>query len=122
MSDSTDIAHDLAEDWFAAWNAHDLDRILSHYAEDIVFSSPYVASLGADPSGTLVGKDRLRAYWRTALDRFPDLRFEPLGRAYGVASVVLHYRGVGGILASEVLELGPDGLVHRSCAHYAAGE
>jgi ketosteroid isomerase-like protein len=30
----------FAEDWIAAWNAHDLDRVLSHYADDIVFLSP----------------------------------------------------------------------------------
>ena len=27
----------FAAEWIAAWNAHDLDRILAHYAEGIVF-------------------------------------------------------------------------------------
>jgi ketosteroid isomerase-like protein len=29
-------AHKLAEQWVQAWNAHDLDVIQSHYAENIV--------------------------------------------------------------------------------------
>ena len=34
--------HAFAEEWITAWNTHDLDRILSHYAEDIVFRSPVI--------------------------------------------------------------------------------
>lgn len=26
-------ARRLAEEWYAAWNAHDLERILAHYGE-----------------------------------------------------------------------------------------
>ncbi len=29
----------FAIEWEAAWNAHDLNRILAHYAEDVVFRS-----------------------------------------------------------------------------------
>ena len=27
------FAEHFANDWIAAWNAHDLDRVLSHYAD-----------------------------------------------------------------------------------------
>jgi ketosteroid isomerase-like protein len=109
---------ELARDWYDAWNAHDLDRVLSHYAPDFAFSSPYIAAVGVDPSGTLQGHDAVRAYWAAALERFPDLHFEPISEVYGVDSVALHYRGVRGVLVIEVLELGDDGLVHRAAAHY----
>ena len=33
-------AEAFAEEWVAAWNARDLDRILAHYAPDIVFRAP----------------------------------------------------------------------------------
>lgn len=109
----------LAEEWYAAWNAHDLDAILAHYAPEIVLRSPYVRALGADPDGVLRGADALRAYWRTALDRYPELRFEPLATLLGVDSVVLHYRGLGGVRAAELLRVrAPDGLVTDSIAHY----
>ena len=59
-----------------------------------------------------------RSYWARALERYPDLRFEPISELYGVGSVALHYRGVGGVTAAEILELGSSGLVVRAAAHY----
>jgi len=46
----------LAQDWYAAWKAHDLEAVLSHYAEDVVFTSPFAARLDASPDGVVVGK------------------------------------------------------------------
>lgn len=109
---------ELAEDWYAAWNSHDLERILSHYGEDVTFTSPFVAKLGSNPDGKLVGKEALRSYFAVALERFPDLEFEPIALLTGVGSMVLHYRSVEGRLAAELMVLGVDGLVHESVAHY----
>jgi ketosteroid isomerase-like protein len=108
----------LAEEWYAAWNEHDLDRILSHYSEDIVFTSPFVAKLGSNPDGRLTGKEALRDYFAVALERFPDLEFEPIALMTGVESMVLHYHSVERRLAAEVLFLGPDGLIRETVAHY----
>ncbi len=33
-----DVAFGLAENWIKAWNAHDLDRIMAHYEEDVELS------------------------------------------------------------------------------------
>jgi ketosteroid isomerase-like protein len=58
-----DRAEQFAEQWAAAWNSRDLDRILEHYTEDIVFSSPLIGQiLGTDVS-EVHGKDALRDYW-----------------------------------------------------------
>ena len=35
-------AADFARLWLADWNSHDLDAILGHYAEDVIFTSPKV--------------------------------------------------------------------------------
>jgi ketosteroid isomerase-like protein len=32
-------AQAFADEWIAAWNSHDLDRVLSHYAPEVVFLS-----------------------------------------------------------------------------------
>jgi hypothetical protein len=108
----------LAREWYEAWNAHDLERILAHYAADVAFSSPFISVLGADASGRVFGKEALRAYWAKALQTYPDLHFEPIAELYGLQSITLHYRGIGGMLAAEVLELGHDGLIWRATAHY----
>jgi len=31
--------------WARDWNAHDLDQIMSHFAQDVVFRSPVAAQL-----------------------------------------------------------------------------
>jgi ketosteroid isomerase-like protein len=33
-------AQEFAAKWLDAWNGHDIEAILSHYADDIVFLSP----------------------------------------------------------------------------------
>lgn len=112
----------LAERWLGAWNAHDLDAILSHYAEDVEFTSPFVVRLTADPSGTLRGKTALRDYFSRGLAAYPDLRFELIRVLTGVDSVTLYYRSVNGLYAAETMQVGGDGLVKRVWAHYGAGD
>jgi hypothetical protein len=109
----------FAEDWIAAWNAHDLEKILAHYADEIEFTSPFVASLQGDARGTLLGKDALRSYFQTALERFPDLHFELLHVLPGVGSVVLFYRSVRNLLAAETMIFGANGKIVRVLAHYS---
>jgi ketosteroid isomerase-like protein len=113
-----DAAVRLADEWFAAWNAHDLDAIVAHYADDVEFVSPFVAVLNDDSGGVIHGKEPLRAYFARAFERFPDLRFEPLDVLVGVDSVTLSYVSVGGRRAAEVMSLGLDGRVVRVLAHY----
>lgn len=116
MISETD-AHQFAAEWIAAWNAHDLDRVLTHYAEDFCMSSPFIAKM-ANPSGTLRGKESVRAYWEKALARVPDLKFELLDVLVGVDSVTVYYKAVFGRRAAEVFRFGADGKVHQAAAHY----
>lgn len=113
-------AASFAREWIAAWNAHDLDRILSHYAEDVVFASPFAVELAGAPDGVVRGKPGLRSYFARGLEAYPDLHFEPIAALPGAGSLALHYRSVGDRDAIEVMELGADGLVHRVTVHYTA--
>jgi ketosteroid isomerase-like protein len=110
---------DFAANWIAAWNAHDLERVLAHYREDVKFTSPFAVTLEGIPDGTLHGVAELRRYFQGGLRAFPDLRFEPIATFAGVSSLALHYRSVAGRDAIEVVELDQDGRVYRSTAHYA---
>jgi ketosteroid isomerase-like protein len=113
-------ARERAAEWIAAWNAHDLERILSHYTDDFTMSSPYIVGFVGDPSGTLHGKAAVGAYWSKALERVPDLRFELLDVLAGVDSLALYYRSsVTGKTVVEVLALAPDGRYVRGHAHNA---
>jgi ketosteroid isomerase-like protein len=115
-------AERLAADWVRAFNRHDLEAILAHYADDAELTSPFVVQLLNDPHGTLKGKAQLRAYFSLALSLFPDLTFTVLRVFPGVSSLVVYYRGVDDVLAAEVMLLNPQGQVSRGYCHYYAGE
>ena len=113
------FAETFAQEWIDAWNAHDLVRVLAHYADDFEMSSPLIVAIAGEPTGTLRGKNAVAAYWTKALSIMPDLRFDLLAVLAGVDSVTLHYRGARGRLSSEVLHFRADGKVARAFAHYA---
>jgi hypothetical protein len=103
----------FAREWIAAWNARDLDAILRHYAEDVVFSSPTARQVTG--SGLVVGKPALREYWEKALARHPQLHFE-LERVYeGVDGLTICYIRNGSVRVAETMTLTspPDVLVIR---------
>ena len=113
----------FAAEWIAAWNSHDLDRILSHYSDDVEMRLPLIVQRGLDPSGVLRGKAAVGAYWRQGLAATPPIRFELIGVYAGVGGIALHYLSVGRRLVVEAVEFGADGKVTRGSAHHgpAAG-
>lgn len=113
-------AHTFAQHWIAAWNSHDLDAILSHYAPEVVLISPIAARLLGDSSGRVAGKEALHAYFKRGLQTYPNLAFKLLEVMWGVSSVVLHYLNQNGTKCGEFMELGPDEKVIRVMAHYNA--
>lgn len=108
----------LAQDWFDAWNRHDLDGIMAHYAEEIEFRSPFIVQLLGDPEGCIRDKSTLRDYFARALTLYSDLHFDPIQVLPGVNSLVLYYRSVRGLFAAEYLEINDRGLITRVAAHY----
>lgn len=114
-----DFAQHFAGEWINAWNSHDLDRILSHYADDFEMASPRIAELMGESSGVLVGKPAIRAYWALALTRLPDLRFQLLDVLAGVETICIYYESRPGIRAAEWFQFGADGKVAKAMAHYA---
>ena len=113
-------AEGFATDWIAAWNSHDLERVLSHYTDDFEFTSPFIIQIAGEPSGRLRGKPAVRAYWAKALARIPNLEFKLKSVLWGVNSLVIHYHRHDGRDASEWFEFGGEGKVIRSSAHYAS--
>jgi ketosteroid isomerase-like protein len=96
-------AADFARAWLDAWNSHDVEAVLSHFADDVTFTSPLAARILDGSGGVIQGKAALREYWREGLRRIPDLRFELIGTYVGVDTVVINYRNQAGGLVSEVL-------------------
>ena len=109
-----------AQEWLAAWNAHDLEQILAHYSEDVELISPFVAKLTGKSEGVVRGKAALRDYFARGLQAFPTLRFDFIRLYSGVGSCVLEYRSVNGLLSAELMEFDEHGKVRRVLAHYSA--
>jgi ketosteroid isomerase-like protein len=117
-------ADEYVAEWMEAWNSHDLDRILGHYADDVEYYSPFIAALaepgGPGADGRLVGKEPVRAYFAAALARYADLHFDPPAHvAVGSGSISFVYTSVKELTAVETLVFAPGShLVARAHCHY----
>jgi len=99
---TTPDLHRFASRWCAQWNDHDLEGLLTHFTDDVVFTSPVASRiLGGD--GIVRGKAALRAYWQRGLEMIPDLRFEVIDVYGGVDTLVINYRDQAGTRVCEVL-------------------
>ncbi len=104
----------FAAEWEAAWNSHDLDRIMAHYAPGIRFRSTKAKALVGN--GELQGQTELRAYWQEALERQPDLRFTVTDIYVGHDMITIAYTNHNGVHAAETLWFDETGLVIQAAA------
>jgi ketosteroid isomerase-like protein len=93
----------FAERWVKDWNAHDIEAVLTHFADDIVFTSPLAERVFPDSGGVISGKDALRRYWAEGVRRGPGLHFELLGVYAGTDTIVIRFRNEAGVDRCEVL-------------------
>ncbi|MGS2646781.1 nuclear transport factor 2 family protein [Streptosporangium sp. G12] len=93
-----DLGHEHAR-------AQEVEAVLSHFAEDVLFTSPTAAALVPGSGGVVRGKAALREYWAAGLRGTPDLRFEMIAAYVGINTLVINYRNrtVSGRLVNEVL-------------------
>src|SRR5579885_319316 len=112
-------ARKLANHWIQAWNAHDLDKIMSHYAPEVVLTSPVAAKLLNDPLGTERGTEALRKYFKRGLEAYPNLKFELIDVMWGLSSVVLYYVNHRGSKTGEFMEIDANGKIIKVVANYS---
>ena len=106
--------------WVKDWNDHDIEALLAHFTDDVVFTSPVAARLFGG-GGVVRGKQALRHYWTEGVRRIPDLHFEVLGCYLGISTLVINYQNQNGGLVSEVLPVdGP--LVREGHGTYLVPE
>lgn len=99
----------IAQDWFAAFNAHDLEALLALYAEDAEHYSPKLKVRHPETQGLISGKAALRDWWRDAFDRLPSLRYEVRKLTADDEQVFMEYtrhvEGEEDLRVGEVLEI-----------------
>lgn len=119
-----DTAERLRRHWEDGWNDEDVDTIMAPFADDVVFSSPFVSKFAGDPATTTVeGRDALRAYVDAALRRSPGIRYRVDGHHLGSDTLVLLYTvrfpdGRPDRHGADLMRIGGDGLVAEWRCHY----
>jgi hypothetical protein len=99
----------IAQSWFAAFNAHDLEYLLSLYDDNAIHYSPKLKIRQPQTKGLIKGKEALRVWWQDAFDRLPTLQYEPVTFTSGEERVfmeyVRHLEGEEDLLVAEVLDI-----------------
>jgi hypothetical protein len=113
------FARAFAQEWADSWNSHDLDRILSHYDDDVALLSPVALNLLKNGTGMVQGKAALRDYFQLGLKAYPELRFELTDVLWGVETIVACYgNNVRNGKTAEVMQFNRAGKVIRVFANY----
>ena len=108
----------LGRTWVETWNARDLEGVLALYDEAAVMTSDRIPMLGFDASGTVRGKDALRAYWGKALGLLPNLHFTLIDLFVSPDSVVVFYANERGNKICEYLRVNDAGLIVQGSANH----
>ena len=112
-------ARKFAAEWIAAWNAHDLERILSHYTDDFEMQSPLIVERLGVSSGVLQGKAAIRPYWEKGLAAQPPLHFELQETLLGIDTLAIYYLSTTrNRMVAEVLRFNEEGRVVGGAALY----
>lgn len=112
------VAKRFAEAWLNGWNNKDIEAIMQHYADNIIFSSPFILKANINSTGTIRGKNDLKVYFAQALEKNPDLHFELVDTMVGSNSITLIYKRKGTMLAAEVMLLNEKGEIAEGMSHY----
>jgi hypothetical protein len=111
----------IAQQWFDAFNEHDLEKLLALYHENAKHYSPKLKLRNPETKGLITGKNALRAWWQDSFERLPTLKYTPQKFIANDSSVFMEYiRQVSGeenIMVGEVLEI-KDGLIISSRVYH----
>ena len=111
------FAKQFATKWEEAWNSHDINKIMEHYASDIMVISPIAEKIMGNPK--VKGFEAVKSYFMRGLQAYPDLNFKVLDVLYGKKSIVLYYVNQNHIKAAEFMSFDTDYKVLDVYAHYS---
>ena len=104
----------MALKWFEAFNAHDLEKLLSLYDDNAQHFSPKLKVRKPETQGLIKGKSALRDWWQDAFDRLPSLQYEVIKLTADEEQVFMEYirhvKGDEDLSVGEVLQIS-NGLI-----------
>jgi ketosteroid isomerase-like protein len=112
----------IARAWFDAFNRQHLEDLLALYHEDAAHYSPKLKVRQPETNGLIVGKAALRAWWKDAFERLPNLHYQILTLTANSERVFMEYirqtPGEPDLQVGEVLEI-RNGLISASRVYHS---
>lgn len=107
--------------WFEAFNAHNLEKLLSLYDDEAEHFSPKLKIRHPETKGLVTGKEALRTWWQEAFERLPSLHYKVTSLTSNSDRVFMEYirtvENEDTILVAEVLEI-RDGKIIASRVYH----
>lgn len=111
----------IALKWFEAFNAHDLEKLLSLYDDNAQHFSPKLKVIKPETQGLIKGKAALREWWQDAFDRLPSLEYEVIKLTADEEQVFMEYirhvEGEDDLSVGEVLQISNSLIVFSRVYH-----
>jgi ketosteroid isomerase-like protein len=111
----------IANEWFRAFNAQDLDALLALYHDAAEHYSPKLKQRQPETNGYVKGKDQLRAWWQGTYDLIPSLKYVPSTFTANEQRIFVEYirlaEGEDEIRVAEVFEI-RDGVIVASRVYH----
>lgn len=99
----------IAVEWMDAFNAKDLERLLSLYHDNAEHYSPKLKIRKPETNGLVTGKAAMREWWQDAFDRLPTLFYKITSLTANDRQVFMEYvrelENEEDLLVAEVLEV-----------------
>jgi len=109
---------EIVHDWIAGWNAHDLERIMHHYADNVEFTASTVVSRWDRADGKLNGKEELSQHFAKGLSLVPDIHFTVEEILWSPVGYAVIYHRENGNRVLDAVELNAEGLAVKVTAYY----
>ncbi|MNK47225.1 SnoaL-like domain protein [compost metagenome] len=107
--------------WFEAFNAKQLDKLLNLYTEDAEHFSPKLKIRQPETQGLVKGREAMRVWWQDAFDRLPTLNYKVKTLTANEYRVFMEYtrtvQGEEDMQVAEVLEVKEGKIVASRVYH-----
>lgn len=112
---------EIAQEWFVAFNEHDLEKLLNLYDDHAQHFSPKLKIRQPETQGLIKGKQALREWWQDAFNRLPTLRYEIKKLTADDEQVFMEYirhvQGEEDLSVGEVLQIANGKIVYSRVYH-----
>ena len=107
--------------WFEAFNAHNLEKLLSLYDDEAAHFSPKLKIRHPETKGLVTGKEALRTWWKDAFEHLPSLHYKVTSLTSNADRVFMEYirtvENEDNMLVAEVLEIKEGKIISSRVYH-----